>query len=136
MADSQIHIKAKDVAKASTSTRQEDRVHAIKSVETKSAMIVDHVRSMLDLEESFLVPLIARVVPEADQKSFNSRVIRKLGVFDSRLHLVGMHEVVTESKNVQELKLFEEIIPSIPRKLIPRWKRLLYQPQAGVLDLL
>jgi hypothetical protein len=89
---------------------------------------------MLYLENSFLVPTIARIVPEHEQKSFNNKVIRNLGVLDSRLHLVGMHEAVWELNDDQEKKLFEETIPSIPQRLIPRWKRLLYQPRVGVLD--
>ena len=96
--------------------------------------MAEYARSMLELEDSLLVPVIARVVPESEQKSFNNRVIRNLGIFDSRLHLVGMHEAVIASNDKTELAMFEETIPTIPRMLIPRWRRLLYEPQAGVLD--
>ena len=89
---------------------------------------------MLALEDSLLVPIVAKVVPDSEQKSFNNQVIRNLGLFDSRLHLVGMHEAVWELNDDNERKLFEESIPRVPRMLIPRWKRLLYEPQAGVLD--
>ena len=89
---------------------------------------------MLQREESLLIPLVAKVVPMSEQKSFNNRVIRKLGVLDSRLHLVGMHEAVRD--NETEELLFQEMIPSIPRMMIPRWKRLIYEPRAGALDLI
>jgi hypothetical protein len=36
---------------------------------------------MLQREDSFLVPGTARIVSEAEQKSFNNKVIRMLGVF-------------------------------------------------------
>jgi hypothetical protein len=60
----------------------------------------------------------------------HNQLIRKLGIWDSRLHLVGMHEAVWEMNSEDERKLFEEVIPSIPRMVIPRWKRLIYEPQA------
>jgi hypothetical protein len=101
---------------------------------TQSAAIAERTRSMLQREDSFLVPSIARLVPEAEQKSFNNKVIRMLGVFDSRMHLVGMHEAVWELENKEERELFQEAIPSIPQYMIPRWKRLLYQPIVGILD--
>jgi hypothetical protein len=120
---------------ASASSRsQVDVSHVVETVASRSEKIVEHARSMLLLEDSLLVPIIARVVSESEQKSFNSQVIRNLGVWDSRLHLVGMHEAVWAMNDENERKLFEEAIPSIPRALIPRWKRLLYEPQAGALN--
>jgi hypothetical protein len=44
-----------------------------------------------------------------------------------------MHEAVVEQGDI-ELELFEKEIPAIPRYMIPRWKRLLYDPQACVLE--
>jgi hypothetical protein len=110
------------------------RAVAVTSVAAGSAKIAEYARSMLALEDSLLIPIIARFVPESEQKSFNNRVIRNLGIFDSRLHLVGMYEAVAELNDKTELELFDRTIPSIPRMMIPRWKRLLYEPQAGVLD--
>jgi hypothetical protein len=34
----------------------------------------------------------------------------------------------------KERELFEEAIPSIPQYMIPRWKRLLYEPRVGILN--
>lgn len=101
---------------------------------SESEAIVDCANSMLELEDNLLVPVIARVVPAPEQKSFNDKVIRKLGILDSRLHLVGMHEAVIELNNKEEQELFRTSIPKIPQMMIPRWKRLLYEPRVGVLD--
>jgi hypothetical protein len=89
---------------------------------------------MLQLEDKLLVPTIARIVPASEQKSFNDKVIRNLGILDSRLHLVGMYEAVWELNNEEERRLFQQSIPSLPQRMIPRWKRLLYEPRVGILN--
>lgn len=89
---------------------------------------------MIGIEDSILVPAIAMTVPESEQQSFNNRVLRNLGLLDSRLHLVGMREAVWEGGDDNEKSLFEKAIPSIPQMMIPRWKRLLYDPQTEVLQ--
>jgi hypothetical protein len=89
---------------------------------------------MLSIEDGFLVPTIARFVPDKEQRQLNDRVIRSLGVWDSRLHLVGMHEAVWELNDEHERQLFRTSIPSIPQRMIPRWKRLLYEPRVGALS--
>jgi hypothetical protein len=99
------------------------------SIAERSAQVAQQTRSMLHLENTYLVPTIARIIPESEQKSFNNQVIRNLGIWDSRLHLVGMYEAIADDPS--EMKLFEQIIPSLARKMIPRWKRLLYEPVAG-----
>ncbi|GAX12679.1 hypothetical protein FisN_UnNu037 [Fistulifera solaris] len=99
------------------------------SIAERSAQVAQQTRSMLHLENTYLVPTIARIIPESEQKSFNNQVIRNLGIWDSRLHLVGMYEAIADDPT--EMKLFEQIIPSLARKMIPRWKRLLYEPVAG-----
>jgi hypothetical protein len=106
---------------------------AFRKVADQAAAISQCATSMLRREESTLVPAIARLVPESEQKSFNSKVIRKLGILDSRLHLVGMREAVWDLDDQAERKLFTETIPSIPQMMIPRWKRLIYEPRAGML---
>lgn len=110
------------------------RCKAIVEITDKASAVVDSLESMLHREETLLVPAVARIVPESEQKSFNNKVIRKLGIMDSRLHLVGMHEAVWDLKDTSERELFDETIPSIPRMMIPRWKRLLYEPRAGMLN--
>jgi len=116
------------------SADEHKRAAAFRVMATKSAAISDCARSMLRLEDSLLVPTIARVVPPREQKNFNDKVIRNLGILDSRIHLVGMHEAVWELDNERERELFKTSIPSLPQMMIPRWKRLLYEPRVGVLN--
>jgi hypothetical protein len=110
------------------------RFEAIQDVIEKSASLQSCAKTMMDVEDTLLVPAIAKVVPEAEQHSFNNRVLRSLGILDSRLHLVAMYEAIEESGNPEEKALFERAIPSFPQMMIPRWKRKLYGPKAGVLD--
>jgi hypothetical protein len=81
------------------------------------------------------VPAIAALVSESEQIGFNGKVLSRLGLLDSRLHLVHMKEAVWEAGDTAEQLLFETEIPSIPQMMIPRWKRNLYDPQTCVLDL-
>lgn len=97
-----------------------------------SGQLVATARSMLDTEDTLLVPLVAHFVPTSSQTSFNNKVIRSLGIWDSRLHLVGMHEAVVGDPD--EEKLFAQEIPYLPRMMIPRWKRSLYDPKLAVLE--
>jgi hypothetical protein len=110
-------------------------------------------QNMLELEETLLVPVVARLVSSSEQRAFNNKVIWNLGVLDSRLHLVGMHQAVYSSsssslsasnntalsnknenqkKMKKEQRLFNQVIPSIPQRMIPRWKRLMYDPQVAI----
>lgn len=99
----------------------------------KSEAVAECANSMLTVEDKLLVPTIAKLVPASEQKAFNDKVIRNLGILDSRLHLVGMREAVWE-KDESERQLFMASIPKIPQMLIPRWKRLLYEPRVSVLN--
>jgi hypothetical protein len=95
-----------------------------------AAEMAETVQTMRNMEESVIVPLIAQYVSSVDQTALNDKVIRKLGILDSRIHLVSMYEtIVAECPN--EMEIFQRSIPSIPRRLIPRWKRLLYDPRVG-----
>jgi hypothetical protein len=89
---------------------------------------------MMERENNLLVPAIAQIVPESEQKSFNNKVLKNLGLWDSRLHLVGMHEAVLECDDPQEHEIFKQAIPSIPQLMIPRWKRNLYDQKSSILD--
>ena len=103
----------------------------IRNLAEEASVLKETASSMLVREETYLVPVVAHLVPEAEQKAFNTRVIRKLGILDSRLHLVSMHEAVQQDET--EYRLFQESIPSIPQRMIPRWKRLMYEPRVGIL---
>lgn len=110
------------------------RTNAIQGIASDSSSLEQYARSMMERENNLLVPAIAQIVPESEQKKFNNKVLKNLGLLDSRLHLVGMHEAVWESNIEKEKELFQKAIPSIPQMMIPRWKRNLYQPRTHVLD--
>jgi len=110
------------------------RIEATNNVAQMSAALTSLTQNIFEKENQYLVPAVAATVPAKDQKSFNNKVMHKLGILDSRLHLVGMHDAVMERGDDGEKEEFNEAIPYLPRKMIPRWRRLLYEPQAGVLD--
>lgn len=104
-------------------------------VAAQSGAIVDLTRSMLEREVSLVIPTVGRFIPEKEQKKFNNLVINKcLGILESRCHLVHMHEVVTEANCPKEQQLWKESIPKIPRSMVPRWKRTLYEPRSSALE--
>lgn len=108
------------------------KANALAKIEQQALVLSSLCQSIFERADSFLVPVIAFLVPENEQLSFNNKVLRKLGVLNSRLHLVSMHEAVVE-RSKEELDLFNVEIPSVPRYLIPRWKRLLYDPVTSAL---
>ncbi|KAL7576972.1 hypothetical protein ACA910_006727 [Epithemia clementina (nom. ined.)] len=100
-------------------------------VAQQSTLISLQSKHILDTADALLVPLIQRHVSKSEQKAFNNRVIRLLGIWDSRLHLVGMHQATLSLP--KERALFQQIIPKFPQSMIPRWKRLLYDPKVEAL---
>jgi hypothetical protein len=112
----------------------EKRIEAASNVAQMASALQSRTREIFQLEEKFLVPAVAAVVSDGEQKAFNNKVIRKLGILDSRLHLVGMHDTVMLEESEEERELFSQYIPMIPRMMIPRWKRTLYEAQAGILN--
>jgi len=110
------------------------RLEAIDNVAKMSGALTFKTRGIYSKEEKYLIPAISALVSTSEQKSFSNKVLRKLGILDSRLHLVGMHDAVWEKGDESERELFVEAIPYIPRLMIPRWRKTLYEPQAGVLD--
>lgn len=110
------------------------RLGAIDAVTDQSNRLHNYAKNMMEIENTYLVPAIAELVSEDEQKAFNNKVLLNLGLLDSRLHLVGMHEAVWETNDLTEKELFRQAIPSIPQLLIPRWKRTLYNPRTSMLD--
>ena len=90
--------------------------------------MVSTLEEIVRIQNQVLVPAVTILVPQSEQESFNNKVLMNMGILDSRLYLVGMHEAVQES-TLEEQDLFQNEIPMIPRSLIPRWKRLLYDPR-------
>lgn len=127
-------ISQSALAACDTQLSQSLRSSAISDVAKHSEELREVTQKMISLEDSYLAPAIGAVVPTREQKSFNNRVLRKLGILDSRLHLVGMYEAVWEDGDSNEKELFEQAIPNFSRQMIPRWKRKLYQPKTFMLE--
>ena len=118
-----------------TSNAPSARTGAIQAVADQSAKLEECARSMMEIEDTLLVPAVAALVPEREQKSFNNKVLGGLGLWDSRLHLVSMYEAVQVDKDsLKENALFRKAIPSVPQMMIPRWKRKLYAPKTYMLE--
>ncbi len=81
--------------------------------------------------ERSLVPCVAAHVSRREQERFNSRVLSRLGLIPSRLHLVGFAEAI--AGNAAERRLFREQVPAVARMMLPRWKRALYEPRTACL---
>lgn len=101
-------------------------------VATKSAQLAEQAQSMLDTEQAVLIPLVALQVPAKEQHALNNAILRKLGLWDSRLHLVNMYQTIKDDP--KEYAQFQKTIPSVAQRMIPRWKRLLYDPAMSMLD--
>jgi hypothetical protein len=84
------------------------------------------------VQETIFVPYVAAYVKKKDQEKFNSRVISRLGLLESQIHLVSMKEAITGNKN--EEGKFREQIPYIARSLIPIWKKRFYHPKSECLE--
>mmetsp|Transcript_11499 Transcript_11499/g.27454 ORF Transcript_11499/g.27454 Transcript_11499/m.27454 type:complete len:341 (+) Transcript_11499:390-1412(+) len=127
-------ILTKSMIACDTKATESRRAEAIAEVAKQSAELSNLVQRMISVEDTLLVPAIGAIVPTKEQKAFNNKVLMKLGLLDSRLHLVGMYEAVWEGDDSREKELFQETIPGISRKMIPRWKRKLYQPKTYMME--
>lgn len=127
-------ISKKALVACNTQASESRRSSAIFEIAEHSAELENLVQRMITTEDSLLVPSIGAIVSVREQKSFNNKVLRKLGLLDSRLHLVGMYEAVWEDNDSNEKELFQQAIPGISRKMIPRWKRKLYQPKTFMME--
>lgn len=117
--------------RASTSSNKQQLLN---DIARSSTQLLDQLTKMRNLHENLIVPSISRVVPSKVQKSFSNKVLYSLGLLESRLHLVGMHDAVWESGIGDEKKKFESEIPYVARVMIERWRLSLYIPKAGGLD--
>jgi len=99
----------------------------------QSALIADRTQSMMDTETTVLIPLVARTMSKRQQESLNQAVIQSLGMWNSRLHLVSMQQALL-GESPEERVLFARSIPKLAQRMIPRWKRLLYDPQMSILQ--
>mmetsp|Transcript_4624 Transcript_4624/g.10385 ORF Transcript_4624/g.10385 Transcript_4624/m.10385 type:complete len:139 (+) Transcript_4624:158-574(+) len=91
--------------------------------------LVQTVEHKMEFQDTYFVPFI-KTLSEYKQVVLNTNILRELGLWNSRLHLVGMHLAIEEDAP-QEKLLFQKEIPLLARVMVPRWKRLLYAPRAG-----
>jgi hypothetical protein len=133
-----------------SSSSQHNQQKLLNDIVTLSRELVDQLTYMRQIQEDIIVPALSKVVPSSVQKSFNTKVLLNLGLFESRVHLVGMYDTVWElntdnsSKNnnnynssvdgEEERRKFEAEIPYVARKMIGRWRESLYRPKAVGLD--
>jgi hypothetical protein len=76
--------------------------------------------------DAVVVPAVVNSSTPSSQKRLNNRILRKLGVLDSRLHLVAMHEAVRTiegEEGEREIKLWEIKIPWAARGMVGRWRK-------------
>lgn len=116
---------------ASSSITLEERRQHLQEIVRLSTRLLDELHSMRTLQETLLVPAISQIVSSRDQKSFNNKVLFNLGVLESRVHLVGMHDAVFESGSEVEKEKFQKEIPYVARMMIERWRKSLYAPKGA-----
>ena len=114
-----------------SSITTEQRQRYLREVVRLSTRLSDELHSMRDLQEMLVVPSISRLVSASEQKSFNNKVLLALGLLESRVHLVGMHDAVWESGSDIEKQKFEKEIPYVARIMIERWRKSLYKPKGA-----
>jgi len=128
------NISEKATYACDTRVHESRRSEAIIEIADHSRELFNLVQRMMFIENTLLVPAVGVLVPAREQKSFNNKVLRKLGLLDSRLHLVGMYDTVWEENDSKEKELFTQAIPGVSRKMIPRWRRKLYQPKTYMME--
>ena len=87
---------------------------------------------MRNLQQFVYIPIISACATKSEQEIFNRKVIQKLGLLDSQVHIVSMFEAIKDQP--EEVKLFNQQIPAFARKLIPFWRKKLYLSKSRALD--
>eukprot|EP00984_Skeletonema_dohrnii_P000637 scaffold195_cov118-Skeletonema_dohrnii-CCMP3373.AAC.9 len=118
-------------ASSSSSITTDQRQRYLREVVRLSTRLSDQLHSMRNLQEMLIVPSISQVVSASEQKSFNNKVLLALGLLESRVHLVGMHDAVWESGSEIEKQKFEKEIPYVARIMIERWRKSVYAPKGA-----
>lgn len=109
----------------------EQRQRHLHEVVRLSTRLSDKLHSLRNIQETLIVPAISQIVSASEQKSFNNKVLLNLGLLESRIHLVGMHDAVWESGSEIEKATFQKDIPYVARMMIERWRKSLYAPKGA-----
>lgn len=108
------------------------RLENIQSIEDTLQSMKKCALDIQNIQESVFVPYIAAHVNKREQEKFNSKVIKRLGLLDSQVHIVSMFEAIKEQPI--EVTRFKNQIPRIAQTLIPIWKSRLYNSKAQFLN--
>jgi hypothetical protein len=84
------------------------------------------------IQEDVFVPFVSAYVYKGEQERFNKRVIAKLGLIESQIHLVSMFDAIEALPT--ERRMFERQIPRIAQSLIPMWRKRLHNPRSRCLE--
>lgn len=119
------------------SVDQNMRRDALDNIITNTDAVYNLTNSIKAREDKFLVPALMKNVSSREQKFFNNKVLRSLGILQSRKYLIGMYDAVHDPDygNEEEQTLFVEQIPLVARMMIGSWRKSLYEPEVGMLDL-
>jgi len=128
----ELYEKANAASSSSITTEQRQRY--LREIVRLSTRLSEQLHSMRNLQEMLIVPSVSRIVSASEQNSFNNKVLLGLGLLESRIHLVGMHDAVWESGSEIEKEKFQKEIPYVARIMIERWRKSLYFPKAWGLD--
>ena len=117
---------------------QKSNINSIKTSDIRDIdnLLMDMMSCALKIQtvqEYVFVPYVSSFISKSEQERFNRRVIARLGLLDSQIHIVSMVEAIKDQP--KEMKKFKEQIPMVAQKLIPIWRKRLYKPKAGCLEL-
>ena len=120
--------------KSQTINQSQNPKQTLQQITQLITQLSHNLHQIRTIQETLLVPAISLLISPKTQKSFNNRVLLQLGLLESRIHLVGMHDAVVESGVESERIAFEKEIPYVARMMIERWRESLYVPKAGMLE--
>lgn len=105
----------------------------VRKIDALIDKMVTSAQRIKNAQQNIFVPYIAAFVSKDEQEKFNRRVIARLGLLDSQVHLVSMTEAIKDIP--EELQLFRAQIPRVAQALIPVWKKRLYSAKANCLEI-
>lgn len=113
-------------------TEVRDVIAEMNAINSSLREMIQCISKIRHTQEAIFVPYIAAYVSSSDQEVFNRKVIRKLGLLDSQVHLVSMAEAIRDEP--AEMVSFHKQIPRIAQMMLPLWRKQLYFPKASCLE--
>jgi len=121
-----------DLRVACVDISQTGNTQSLEIASTLTMEINSRTRDLMNMQEGLVMPYVSAYVPAKEQKKFNNKVIKSLGIVNSQIHLVSMADAVANS--AEEKAKFKKQIPSVAQAMIPVWRSRLYNPKAKYLD--